>query len=91
MLYSALCVLLATSMLATVMPGISTLDALSSGCGALLMCCYLVYDIQLLASGDHRYTLGADDYIFATLNLYTDIINLGLYILQLLGQYSDED
>lgn len=48
--------------------------------GALLFSAYLVFDTQLLIQ---RYDL--DDYIWAALNIYLDVINLFLYILRILG------
>lgn len=53
-------------------------------CGALLFSVYLVFDTQLIL-GKHQYSLGIDEYIWAALNLYLDIINLFIYILQILG------
>ena len=45
---------------------------------------YLLYDTQLIM-GKFGNEYSIDDYIFAALNLYLDIINLFLYILQILG------
>jgi len=53
--------------------------------GVLSFSMYLVYDTQLIIGGNHAQQFELDDYIFAALNLYLDIINLFLYILQLLG------
>lgn len=36
--------------------------------------------------GRKQNTLGPDDYIMGALNLYLDIINLFLYLLQLFGE-----
>lgn len=36
--------------------------------------------------GKGELRLGIDDYVFAALNLYLDIIQLFLYILRLLGE-----
>eukprot|EP01024_Parvocaulis_polyphysoides_P002177 TRINITY_DN10681_c1_g1_i3.p1 TRINITY_DN10681_c1_g1~~TRINITY_DN10681_c1_g1_i3.p1 ORF type:complete len:251 (+),score=23.54 TRINITY_DN10681_c1_g1_i3:107-859(+) len=55
-----------------------------SGFGAFLFSAYLVFDIQLVMGG-RKYELGPDEYVFAALNLYLDIINIFLYILQLLN------
>jgi protein lifeguard len=42
----------------------------------------MVYDAQLIFGGKHRkYQFGIDDYVFASLSLYLDIINLFLIIL----------
>jgi len=46
---------------------------------------YLVFDTQLMLGGKHRYALSPEEYIFAALNLYLDIINMFLYILSFAG------
>ena len=54
--------------------------------GILIFSCFIVYDVQLIVGGKHRrYSYDIDDYIFATINIYLDIINLFLYILELLS------
>jgi FtsH-binding integral membrane protein len=50
--------------------------------GVLLFGFYLVYDTQLIMSNKSM-AYSVDDYIAATLNLYLDIINIFLEILQL--------
>lgn len=57
--------------------------------GALLFSAYLVFDTQLMLGGKHRYSLSPEEYIFAALNLYLDIINLFLYILTIIGLVRD--
>jgi len=53
-----------------------------SGLGALIFSMYIVYDAQLIFGGKHKkYKFGVDDYVFAALSLYLDIINLFLIIL----------
>lgn len=59
--------------------------------GALLFSAYIVYDTQALMIGDKQFTYGPDDYVFATLNLYLDIINIFLYILQIVGNAQGGD
>lgn len=56
--------------------------------GVLLFTFYIVYDTQLImgALGGHKISFGIDDYAFAALNLYLDIINLFLHLLRLFGQ-----
>ena len=57
-----------------------------AGLGVLIFSLYLVYDTQLVIGGTHKkYQFSVDDYVFAALNLYLDIINLFLMILALLG------
>ncbi|XP_071103951.1 protein lifeguard 1-like [Haliotis cracherodii] len=53
--------------------------------GALLFCAYLVFDTQLMLGGKHKYSLSPEEYIFASLNLYLDIVNMFLYILTIIG------
>lgn len=57
--------------------------------GALLFSFYLVYDTQLMMGGKHKYALSPEEYIFAALNLYLDIINIFLYILTIIGALKD--
>jgi FtsH-binding integral membrane protein len=58
--------------------------------GVFLFSVYLIYDTQLLMSGTfkgHRkYQIDEDSYIMASVVLYLDIINLFLYILELMNQ-----
>lgn len=53
--------------------------------GALLFSVYLVFDTQLMLGGKHKYSISPEEYIFAALNLYLDIINIFLYILAIVG------
>lgn len=58
-----------------------------AGIGALLFSMYIVYDTQLIVGGKHKkHQFDIDDYCFAALNLYLDIINLFLYLLELFGK-----
>lgn len=51
--------------------------------GALIFAAYLVFDTQLMMGGKHKYSISPEEYIFAALNLYLDIINLFLFILSI--------
>ena len=57
--------------------------------GALVFSLYIVYDVQLIVGGKHKHSYDEEDYVFAALSLYLDIINLFLYILQLFGKSND--
>lgn len=57
--------------------------------GALVFSLYLVYDTQLMMGGKHKYSISPEEYIFAALNLYLDIINIFLYILTIIGAARD--
>lgn len=90
MLYSLLVVLLVASF-AQFFLHLRLLDIVVSGGGALLFSAYIVYDVQLLAGGQHRYSLSTEDYVPAALTIYLDILNLFLYILEILQMISNSD
>merc|ERR1712217_103791 len=56
--------------------------------GVMLFTFYIIYDTQLMIGeyGGHKQEFSLDDYVFAALNLYLDIINLFLELLQLFGK-----
>ena len=53
--------------------------------GALIFGMYLVFDTQLIMGGKKKYSIGPEEYIFAALNLYVDIVTLFPYILEMIG------
>ena len=54
--------------------------------GVILFSFYLLVDIQLIMGGSNkRFQFDEDSYILAALCLYMDIINLFLYILEIMG------
>lgn len=62
------------------------LNILYSTGGAVIFSFYIIYDTQLIVGGKNRmiqYT--ENDYVIAAIGLYIDIINLFLYILELLN------
>nr|pir oligodendrocyte transmembrane protein - bovine [Bos taurus] len=61
------------------------LEIVYSSLGALLFTCFLAVDTQLLL-GNKQLSLSPEEYVFAALNLYTDIINIFLYILTIIGR-----
>ena len=56
-----------------------------SSLGALLFSFYLVFDVQLMIGGNHKYSISPEEYVFAALNIYLDVINLFTYILSIIG------
>lgn len=46
---------------------------------------FLAVDTQMLL-GNKELALSPEEYVFAALNLYTDIINIFLYILAIIGR-----
>ena len=57
--------------------------------GALIFTCYLAVDTQMLL-GNKKLALSPEEYVFAALNLYIDITQIFLFILRLLGGFSDD-
>ncbi|KAB5546533.1 hypothetical protein PHYPO_G00073210 [Pangasianodon hypophthalmus] len=55
-----------------------------AGLGAILFSMFLAFDTQLLM-GKKRYTISPEEYIFATLNIYLDIVYIFSFFLQLFG------
>ena len=62
-----------------------TVNIVYAGVGVLLFSCFLVYDTQLMMGGSHKQSFGIDDYVFAAIMIYLDIINIFLYLLALFG------
>ncbi|CAF0892185.1 unnamed protein product, partial [Brachionus calyciflorus] len=65
------------------------LHILYAAFGAGLFSMYLIFDTQLMIGGKHKYSISPEDYIFAALNIYVDIINLFLLILRLVSAAKD--
>jgi FtsH-binding integral membrane protein len=57
--------------------------------GALIFSIYLVYDTQMMMGGNHKYSISPEEYVFAALNLYIDVINIFMYILTIIGTSRD--
>lgn len=53
--------------------------------GALIFAMYLVFDTQIMMGGGKAYSISPEEYIFASLNLYIDIVTLFIYILSIIG------
>ncbi|XP_037822237.1 protein lifeguard 1-like [Lucilia sericata] len=65
------------------------LHTIYAGCGALLACFFLIFDTQMMMGGHHKYSISPEEYAFAALNLYMDIIRIFIFILKLLGKKKD--
>lgn len=65
---------------------VNPLSTMYAGCGALLFSFFIVHDTQLMIGGRHKVQFSIDDYCFAALNLYLDVINLFLLLLEMFGQ-----
>ncbi|RWS12393.1 lifeguard-like protein [Dinothrombium tinctorium] len=60
-----------------------------AGLGAFIFSAYLVIDTQMIIGGSHKYQFSPEDYVFAAITLYVDIINLFLMILTILQASRD--
>ncbi|XP_055540041.1 protein lifeguard 1-like isoform X2 [Wyeomyia smithii] len=87
-LFVAIIILLLFGLIAIFFPG-KTITIVYASLGALLFSVYLVYDTQLMMGGEHKYSISPEEYVFAALSLYLDIINLFVYILSLIGAARD--
>lgn len=67
-----------------------TIEIIYSFLGALLYGIYIIYDTQLIIGGK-RGVLEIDEYIFASMMLYLDIIALFLKVLKLLDSLKKEE
>jgi len=52
---------------------------------AIIMGIFLVIDTQMIMGGTHKIQISPEEYIFAAINLYLDIINMFLQILTIIG------
>lgn len=66
-----------------------TMTMVYASLGALIFSVYLIYDTQLMMGGKHKYSISPEEYIFAALNLYLDIVNIFMYILTIIGALRD--
>jgi FtsH-binding integral membrane protein len=81
MLFAAF-VILVSVILADTWLAFNTLQLLIGGCAALLFSAWVVCDVLMAATGESSYVVAADEYVFATINVYTDMISVSMYLLQ---------
>ncbi|SPP88083.1 protein lifeguard 1 [Drosophila guanche] len=85
LLITLLVILLIFGLVAVFVGGSMLITLIYASASALLFSMYLIYDTQLMMGGRHRYSISPEEYIFAALNLYLDIINIFLDILVIIG------
>jgi len=81
LLYVGICLLFGFGFLLLFVPGLKVLYCII---GVFLYSLYLIYDTQLVM-GKFGTEFEVDDYIIAAIMIYIDIIQIFLYLLQLLG------
>nr|WHU27576.1 NMDA receptor 2 [Matsumurasca onukii] len=87
-LFVAVIILMIFGIVCMFFPG-KTMTLVYASLGALLFSVYIVYDTQIMLGGDHKYSISPEEYVFASLNLYMDIVNLFIYILTIIGASRD--
>ena len=86
-LFSALWMLVLYGLIVSFFPPLRTLNLAYSAIGVVLFSFYLIYDVQLIVGGKHnKFRFCVDDAVFASLNVYLDIINLFIRILHIVSQ-----
>ncbi|KAH7617384.1 hypothetical protein Ndes2526B_g07986 [Nannochloris sp. 'desiccata'] len=83
-LFSALWALIIWGLLQLVFKPGPVGETIFSLLGALVFCGYIIFDVHLLAT-----RLDVDDYVWGSVSLYLDVINLFLYILRIIGDRSN--
>lgn len=69
---------------------IPILHVIYAGFGALIFCIYLIIDTQMIVGGNHKSQMSPEEYIFGAITLYTDIINIFMYLLTILNYASSD-
>ena len=50
---------------------------------------YLVFDTQMMMGGKKQYSLSPEEYVFAALNLYVDVVTMFMFILSMMKTRGD--
>ncbi|XP_028448525.1 protein lifeguard 3 isoform X2 [Perca flavescens] len=80
-------VMLLTGIIATIVLSfkyILWLHMLYAAMGAIVFTMFLAYHTQLLI-GNRKYNISPEEYVFAALSIYVDIIQIFLFLLQIIG------
>lgn len=76
--------------LVTIFVQMKLLQIIYSCLGALIFGFYLIMDTQSIVGGSHKNQLSPEEYIFGAITLFTDIINIFLFILQILNSANSD-
>jgi protein lifeguard len=85
LLFTAVCLLFILTVFSFIFPFLNTVICVL---GVMVYSLYLLYDTQLIF-GKVGAEFEVDDYILASLNVYLDIIQLFLYMLEIIGSLSN--
>jgi len=67
------------------MPYSRQMEIVYAGIGAAIFSIYLIIDTQMMMGGSHKFSISPEEYVFAAIAIYLDIINLFLYLLKIFG------
>lgn len=87
-LFVAVLVLIVFGIIAAIWNG-KIMTLVYAALGALIFSLYLIYDTQMMIGGKHKYSISPEEYIFAALSLYLDVVNIFIYILTIIGASRD--
>jgi len=68
-----------------IIPGYSNAERIYALVGCVLFMLFLVIDVQLIIGGK-RHSLSPEEYIYAAMQIYLDVVNIFLYLLQIFGE-----
>ncbi|MEQ2236769.1 Protein lifeguard 3 [Ilyodon furcidens] len=60
------------------------LHMLYAAIGAIVFTLFLAYHTQLLI-GNRKHSISPEEYVFAALSIYVDIVQIFLFLLQIIG------
>lgn len=89
MLFSAIMALSIGSLISIFYRGEFFMLILSIG-GAAVFSMYIVYDLQMIM-GDRKLSISAEEYIFAALTLYVDIVRIFMELLKILRYINESN
>lgn len=89
MLVSAIMALTVGSLISIFYRGEFFMLLLSIG-GAVVFSMYIVYDLQMIM-GDRALSISAEEYIFAALTLYVDIVRIFMELLKILRYINEQN
>ena len=78
--------LVAFGLIMAIVPHTPAMHKVYSSIAAMLFALYIVYDTQLIVGGKGTHEYSVDDYAFAALNIYLDIVMLFSHLLELFGR-----
>ena len=81
-----LLVAMTTMMISMFFPRSKLFMLIMSSVMTVIMGIFLVIDTQMIIGGTHKIQMSPEEYIFAAINLYLDIVNMFLYILGITSQ-----